>query len=195
MRVFFSALVLMLASLSAVADEPKALVKGAADKLLAQILANKEKVDANVDYLASLIETNLIPIVDQERMAKLALGKHWGEATGQQQKDFIDGFRGLLIRTYSGAFRAYNGQEVTYGETRMDDTQTKAIVNSAIVQPGGTSIDIQYRLFKDEDNGQWKVFDAKVAGLGLLKTYRAQFTDQIQRDGIDKTIAQLKAGQ
>lgn len=195
MRVFFSALVLMLASLSAWADEPQALVKGAADKLLSQILANKDKVDSSGDFLASLIETNLIPIVDQERMAKLALGKHWSEATSQQQKDFIDGFRGLLIRTYSGAFRAYNGQEVTYGETRMDDTQTKAIVNSAIVQPGGTSIDIQYRLFKDEDSGQWKVFDAKVAGLGLLKTYRAQFTDQIQRDGIEKTIAQLKAGQ
>lgn len=191
MRKFFSACVLLLASLTAVADEPKALVKGAADQLLAEILANKEKVDSNADYLAGLISEKLIPIVDQDRMAKLTLGKNWKKTSEQQRLDFIDGFRGLLIKTYSGAFRAYNGQDVTYGETRFDKTKTKAIVNSSILQPGGRSIDIQYRLYKNKAN-VWKVFDAKVAGLGLLKTYRAQFAEQIQRDGIDKTIAQLR---
>ena len=192
MRVLLSALILLFASFQALADEPMALVKTAADQLLAEILENKAKVDADNGFLATLIESKLIPIVDQDRMAKLALGKNWKKANAKQQNDFIEGFRALLIRTYSGAFRAYNGQEVTYGETRFDKTNTKAIVNSAIQQPGGNAIDIQYRLYKNEKTGEWKVFDAKVAGLGLLKTYRAQFAEQIQRDGLDSTIAQLK---
>lgn len=191
MRKLISAFLLLFVSLTATADEPKVLVKGAADQLLAEILANKEKVDTNADFLAGLISEKLIPIVDQDRMAKLALGKNWKKTSDKQRADFIEGFRALLIKTYSGAFRAYNGQDVTYGKTRFDKTNTKAIVNSAIQQPGGKAIDIQYRLYKNKA-GEWKVFDAKVAGLGLLKTYRAQFAEQIQRDGIDKTIAHLR---
>lgn len=194
MRVLFSALILMFASFQVFADEPKVLVKGAADQLLAEILENKAKVDSDNGFLANLIQEKLIPIVDQDRMAKLALGKNWKKASPEQKADFIEGFRSLLIRTYSGAFRAYNGQDVTYGKTRFDKTNTKAIVNSAIQQPGGNAIDIQYRLYKNKKTGEWKVFDAKVAGLGLLKTYRAQFAEQIQRDGLEKTIAQLKSG-
>lgn len=195
MRILFSALILLFASMQVFADEPKELVKAAADELLAEILANKEKASTDGAFLSGLIESKLIPIVDQERMAKLALGKNWKKATAEQKADFIQGFRSLLIRTYSGAFRAYNGQEVTYGKTRFDKSNTKAIVNSAIQQPGGNAIDIQYRLYKHKKTGEWKVFDAKVAGLGLLKTYRAQFAEQIQREGLEKTIAQLKNGQ
>ena len=192
MRKLFSVLFFVFASFHAVAEEPQALIKTAADQLLSEILSNKEKVDSDTGYLANLIEKNLIPVVDQQYMAKLAMGKSWKQANDQQKQDFMEGFRKLLIKTYAGAFRAYNGQEVTYGETRFSKDKRKAKVMSAIVQPGGKSIDIEYRLLKGT-TGDWKVVDAKVAGLALLKTYRTQFAEQFQRDGLDKTIAELKS--
>ncbi len=193
MRKLFGAIVLMFMSWAVIAENtPDVTVKTVADEVLAEVLKNKVLVEKDGKFMAELVDRLMLPIVDQEYMAKRALGKHWKSISPAQRNDFIMGFKRLLIKTYSGAFKAYNGQKVTYGKTRFDKTGTKAIVSSEIEQPGSTPIDLQYTLHKT-DGGKWLVYDARVAGLGLVKTYRSQFSEQIQRDGIDKTIAELKA--
>jgi phospholipid transport system substrate-binding protein len=172
--------------------DPKILVKGVSDKVLTTILSNKDKVAAGPEFLANIIETQMIPIIDQSRMAQYTLGKYWSEITEQQKVDFTAGFKRLLINTYSGAFKAYTGQDVTYSDTKFNKESDKAIVTSDIHMAGGSPIRLKYRLYLSKD-GQWLVYDANIAGLGLLKTYRAQFSDQIQRDGIANTIAKLNA--
>lgn len=173
-------------------NSPKDVVKTVSDVVLKEILANKEKLDQGPSFLLSLVETHMLPIIDQERMAKMALGKHWKTIDDTQQKNFIEGFKRLMIKTYAGAFKAYTGQDVTYGKTKFNENKSKAIVSSAIQMAGGSPITLQYRLYQNK-NGQWLVYDANLAGLGVLKTYRMQFAEQIQRDGIDKTIDQLLA--
>lgn len=195
MRLFSLISLLFALALPAQADaNPQDVVKSVADVVLADILANKSKLDTDPNYLMNLVETRMLPIVDQQRMAKLALGKNWKKISEKQQQDFIEGFKRLLVKTYAGAFRAYTGQDVTYGETKFNKKGTKAIVNSDIHQAGSSPIRLQYRLYQPNP-GEWKVYDANIAGLGLLKTYRVQFAEQIQRDGIDKTIEQLLAVQ
>ncbi len=173
---------------------PKDVVKAVSDVVLAEILANKEKLDQGPEFLLQLVETRMLPIIDQELMSKLALGKHWGEIDVQQRKSFTEGFKRLLIKTYAGAFKAYTGQDVTYGETRFNKAGDKAIVNSDIHVAGGSPVNLQYRLYQPEA-GKWMVYDATIAGLGLIRTYRAQFNEQIEREGIEKTIAQLQSVQ
>lgn len=192
----YSLLVMLIAlALPAHAESsPKQVVKTVSDVVLSEILANKSKLDADPTFLLGLVENKMIPIIDQKRMAMLALGKNWKKISKTQQSDFIDGFKRLLVKTYAGAFKAYTGQDVTYGKTKFNKSGSKAIVNSQIHMPGSTPIQLQYRLYQPEP-GQWKVYDANIAGLGLLKTYRVQFSEQIQRDGIEKTIAQLKSVQ
>lgn len=173
---------------------PKDVVKAVSDVVLAEILANKQKLDQGPEFLLQLVETRMLPIIDQELMSKLALGKHWGEIDVQQRKSFTEGFKRLLIKTYAGAFKAYTGQDVTYGETRFNKAGDKAIVNSDIHVAGGSPVNLQYRLYQPEA-GKWMVYDATIAGLGLIRTYRAQFNEQIEREGIEKTIAQLQSVQ
>lgn len=192
-----SVLGLMLAlMLPAQADEihPQKVVKSVSDVVLAEILANKEKLEQGPEFLLSLVETRMLPIIDQERMSQLALGKYWTEINDKQRADFAEGFKRLLIKTYAGAFKAYTGQDVTYGETRFNKSGDKAIVSSDIHVAGGSPVNLQYRLYQPKP-GQWLVYDATIAGLGLIRTYRAQFSDQIERDGIDKTISELQSVQ
>ena len=59
---------------------------------------------------------------------------------------------------------------------------------------GGSLVDLEYRLYQVEPN-QWQIYDANLAGLGVLKTYRVQVAEQIQKDGIQKTIDRLLAVQ
>ncbi len=174
--------------------DPKVMVKGVSDKVLVTILGNKEKMAAGPEFLANIIETQMIPIIDQPRMAKYALGKHWKTINEMQRQEFTAGFKRLLIKTYSGAFKAYTGQDVTYSDTKYNKKSDKAIVTSDIHMAGGSPIRLKYRLYLSKQ-GQWLVYDANIAGLGLLKTYRAQFSEQIQRDGIENTIAKLNAVQ
>ncbi len=174
--------------------DPKVMVKGVSDKVLTTILSNKDKMAAGPEFLANIIETQMIPIIDQPRMAKYALGKHWKVINEQQRQEFTAGFKRLLIKTYSGAFKAYTGQDVTYSDTKYNKKSDKAIVTSNIHMAGGSPIRLKYRLYLSKQ-GQWLVYDANIAGLGLLKTYRAQFSEQIQKDGIENTIAKLNAVQ
>ncbi len=174
-------------------DDPQSLVKNISDVVLAQILANKAKLASSPTFLPGLIETHIIPIIDQKRMAKMAVGKHWKKFSKEQKTEFVSGFKKLLIKTYAGAFKAYTGQDVTYGETKYKKSKrgvNTAKVKSDIHLAGGSPIRLIYSMYKSKQD-KWLVYDANIAGLGLVKTYRAQFSEQIQRDGIEKTIARL----
>lgn len=183
-------LLLALAVPAQAEKDPKVLVKSVADVVLSEILANKEKLEQGPSFLMGLVETHMLPIIDEERMTMMVLGDQWKAMNSDQQKSFVEGFKRLMVKTYAGAFKAYNGQEVTYGDTRFNKTGSKAIVYSAIQMPGGTPVELQYRLYQAKPD-TWLVYDANLAGLGVLKTYRVQFAEQIQRDGLDKTIADL----
>ncbi|MFT6154319.1 MAG: ABC-type transporter MlaC component [Bermanella sp.] len=174
--------------------DPQAVVKAVADKVLSEIVKNKQKLDEGPEFLSSLIEANILPIVDQSRMSKMVLNSHWGSMTPDQQLNFTEGFKRLMIKTYAGAFKVYTGQKVSYSDTRFNKSGSKAIVKSTIHMAGGSLVDLEYRLYQVEPN-QWQIYDANLAGLGVLKTYRVQFAEQIQKDGIQKTIDRLLAVQ
>ena len=174
-------------------DDPQALVRGISDVVLAEILANKAKLASSPEFLPGLIEAHIIPIIDQKRMAKMAVGKHWKKFSKEQKTEFVSGFKKLLIKTYAGAFKAYTGQDVTYGDTKFKKSKrgvNTAKVKSDIHLAGGSPVRLIYSMYKSKQD-KWLVYDANIAGLGLVKTYRAQFSEQIQRDGIEKTIARL----
>jgi len=184
---------LWLFMLPAHADtNPQQVVKSVSDVVLAKILDNKAELDKGPEFLLSLVEEQILPIIDQERMSQLALGKHWNSINDEQKKAFTEGFKRLLIKTYAGAFKAYTGQDVTYGDVRFNKSKDKAIVSSDIHVAGGAPVNLQYRLYQKTPS-QWLVYDATIAGLGLVRTYRAQFNDQIAKDGVDAMIAQLKS--
>jgi phospholipid transport system substrate-binding protein len=174
--------------------DPQTVVKAVADKVLTEIVENKEKLDQGPEFLLNLVESYMLPIIDQERMAKLSLQSHWNAMTLEQQLNFIEGFKRLMIKTYAGAFKAYTGQKVSYKDTRFNKSGSKAIVKSAIHMAGGSLVNLEYRLHQVTP-GEWQIYDANLAGFGVLKTYRVQFAEQIQKDGIQKTIDSLLAVQ
>lgn len=194
-----SALVLLIIGLSpqqsALAQTPTTapdvLVKQAANGLAKAIMKDPKRVRRDNAYIAELIEQHMVPIVEQELFAKLSLGKkQWNQATEQQQKDFIQGFKRMMIKSYAGAFKAYNGEEMTFDAPQFNKSNTKVLVRSSILAPGRDPIEVRYMLYKKEN--QWLMYNAIVGGLDLVKTYRSQLTEQIAKNGLDKTIEELK---
>lgn len=182
----FTTLLAIVWSTNAMAEEsPRVIVEKATTGIISEL--NRYSIDERTDELVkSLVLEHLVPAVDQQRVAMGALGKHWRRANPEQREAFIVRFRDQQIRTYSGAFRAFDGEGFTIGDERISDNGDRAFVRGQLIPKSGQPIPIDFRLYQNGD-GQWRVYDAVVAGLGMVKSYRDQLSQRLE----NMTIAQL----
>jgi phospholipid transport system substrate-binding protein len=138
-----------------------------------------------------LVETYIVPAIDQEKIAMGALGKYWRRATPDQRQAFIDRFRERQIRTYAGAFKAFNGEQFVFEEPMFNDSGDRALVKGTLTQTSGQTVPIDFRLYKDKKTAEWKVYDAVVAGLGMVKTYRDQLSERLQNISMNDLLTEL----
>jgi phospholipid transport system substrate-binding protein len=179
-------------ALSAHAQEaPDALVKRVSQEVV-QIIKNDPKVQAgDQGRIREVIESKLVPHFDAERMTALAMGRNWRQATPEQQKQLVDQFRTLLIRTYSGALNQYRDQQIDYKPLRADPNATDVLVRTEVIRQGQPPVQIDYGMEKKD--GGWKAYDVIVGGVSLVTNYRDEFNEQIRAGGIDGLIKTLAA--
>ena len=179
-------------ALSAHAQEaPDALVKRVSQEVI-QIIKNDPKVQAgDQGRIREVIESKLVPHFDAERMTALAMGRNWRQATPEQQKQLVDQFRTLLIRTYSGALNQYRDQQIDYKPLRADPSATDVLVRTEVIRQGQPPVQIDYGMEKKD--GGWKAYDVIVGGVSLVTNYRDEFNEQIRAGGIDGLIKTLTA--
>lgn len=184
------ALLLSAALSSAGTPSPRAVVERATTGIIDEL--NKLTIEQRTDAeIRRLVMTWIVPVVDQERIAMGALGKHWRRATPEQRKAFIERYRELQIRTYSGAFKAFSGEQFVFEDARFNETGDKAIVKGTLKQTNGNLIPMDFRLYQAKPGAEWLVYDAVVAGLGMVKTYRDQLNERLQNASLDTLLAEL----
>jgi len=169
---------------------PKAVVEKATFGIIEELnkLTPEQRTE---DEIRRLVTTYIVPAIDQEKIAMGALGKYWRRATPEQRKAFIERFRERQIRTYSGAFKAFSGEQFIYEDPRFSPDGSKALVKGTLKQTNGQTVPVDFRLYLDEDTNQWRVYDAVVAGLGMVKTYRDQLTERLQNISMDQLLEEL----
>lgn len=181
----------LLPALALAQEAPDALVKRVTDEVLAIIKADKDLQTGNSRKIAELAEAKVLPHFDFARMTRLAVGRNWQQASEAQKEQLVKEFRTLLVRTYSTSLTAYRNQTIEVKPAKMAAADKEVTVRTAVIQPGGPSIPIDYAMEK-ADAG-WKVYDVVIDGASLVTTYRGSFNDQVQRGGIDglvKTLAE-----
>lgn len=185
------ALVLLVVPAALAQEGPDALVKRVANEVQ-QIIKTDPKVQAgDQQRIRDVIETKLLPNFDFDRMTALAMGRNWRQATPEQQKQLIDQFRALLVRTYSGALAQYRDQVMDFKPLRGDAAATDVTVRSEVVRAGQAPVPIDYSMTKTA--GGWKAYDVIVGGISLVTNYRDEFNEQIKGAGIDGLIKTLAA--
>jgi phospholipid transport system substrate-binding protein len=191
-----SAGALLAGAAPALAQEaPDAMVKRVAQEVLAIIRSDPAVQAGNEARIREVLETKLLPNFDFGRMTALAMGKNWRAATPEQQKRLTDEFRGLLVRTYSGALNQYRNETIEYKPLRMNPGDTEVMVRTLVVRASGVPVQIDYGMEKKAD--AWKCYDVVVAGVSLVTNYRDEFNEQVKSGGVDgliKTIADRNRG-
>jgi phospholipid transport system substrate-binding protein len=171
------------------ADEaPDALVKRITGEVMAAVKADPAIQAGDVNRIIALVDEKIMPSVNFSRMTASAVGRHWRQATPEQQKQLQDEFKTLLVRTYSGALGEVKDQTVTFRPLRARPEDTEVVVRSE-VRGRGEPIQLDYRVEKMADG--WKIYDLNVLGIWLVETYRTQFSQEINARGIDGLIAAL----
>jgi phospholipid transport system substrate-binding protein len=171
-------------------EAPDALVKRISQEVLDSAKVDKEIQAGNQKRVLELVESKVLPFVDFQRMTALAAGRHWREATPEQQKQLINEFRSLLIYTYSGAISQIKDQKLEFKPFRAAATDTEVEVRSQVVQArGGEPIQLNYRLEKLPAG--WKIYDINVLGAWLVETYKGSFSAEISKGGMDGLIKLL----
>ena len=166
------------------------LVKRISQEILETAKNDKTIQGGNQKRVLELVETQILPHVDFQRMTALAAGRYWREATPEQQKALTEQFRDLLVYTYSGAITQIRDQKLEFKPMRAEPSDTEVEVRSQVTQPrGGEPIQLNYRLAKMSSG--WKIYDVNVLGVWLVETYRGNFAAEISKGGIDGLIKTL----
>jgi phospholipid transport system substrate-binding protein len=164
-------------------------IKNYTEDLLDTVAKNRQVLQADPKKVSELVDSKILPAVNLQRMTALVVGRYWRQATPEQKERLIEEFKGLMIRTYSGAISQVKDLKIEVKPLRAGADETDVVVKTMILRPKGEPIQLDYRLEKVGDT--WKIFDVNVAGLWLVETYRTQFASEIGKSGIDGLIASL----
>lgn len=182
-------LALSLAGPAAAQDAPDVLVKSVTQEVLTIVRTDKDIQSGNTRKTIALVEEKVLPHFNFQRMTALAMGPNWRKASPEQQKQLVDQFRTLLVRTYSSALTQYRDQTINFKPLRMQPADTEVMVRSEVKQSGAESVSIDYAM--EKNGASWKVYDVSVAGVSLVTTYRDSFASEVRNAGVDGLIKTL----
>ena len=169
---------------------PEELVKKITDDVLASIKSDKQLAAGDKQKALSLAEEKILPYVDFEEATRLAVGRAWSQATPEQKKRLVSEFKNMLVRTYSNAVSAYEGQTLKVLPSRgKQESKDETTVRTQFLRAGGPPLPIDFQVRKAGNN--WKVFDITVEGVSLVLTYRSEFDAVVKQEGIDGLIKRL----
>jgi phospholipid transport system substrate-binding protein len=172
-------------------ENPEQLVQKITNDILAAIKSDKQLAAGDKQKALKLAEEKVLPYIDFEEATRLAVGRAWSQATPEQKKKLVGEFRNMLVRTYSNAIEAYQGQTLKVLPSRggKSDAKDEATVRTQFVRAGGQPLPIEFQMRKAEKG--WKVFDISVEGISLVLTYRSEFDQVVKQEGIDGLIKRL----
>ncbi|TMH26649.1 MAG: ABC transporter substrate-binding protein [Betaproteobacteria bacterium] len=186
---FFAALLFAGSAAAQQQLGPDQLVQKITDEVLAAIKSDKQLAAGDKQKAVKLAEEKVLPYIDFEQATRLAVGRAWREATPEQRKRLVTEFRNMLVRTYSNAIQAYEGQTLKVLPARGKQDPEETVVRTQFVRAGGQPLPIDFTMHQ-KDN-VWKVYDITVEGVSLVMTYRSEFDAIVKQEGIDGLIKRL----
>jgi phospholipid transport system substrate-binding protein len=191
--LLFGAAVAFVQPARAADEAPDALVKRLSTDVLETIKADSSIKAGDVNKIMLLVDSKIMPNVNFQRMTASAVGPAGRPPTPEQQKRLQDEFKALLVRTYAGALDQVTDQTVTVRPFRGSPDDKEVLVRTEVTGRGDP-VQLDYRLEKTPGQGAgWKVYNLNVLGVWLVDTYRTQFSQEINKNGIDGLISALAA--
>ena len=191
MRILAFLLVLFSGSVNSSLPEPEALVRKITSEVLLELKSDQALQAGDKAKAIALAEKKILPHLDFMEATRFVMGRSWARASPEQRQRLVAEFRRLLVRTYANAFHGYGGQAMEVLPVRMHPQDTEVTVRNRYLRPGAPPLMVDYAMHKTPEG--WKIFDVAVEGISMLMVYRAEFSEQLRRAGVDDLIQGLEA--
>lgn len=190
-----AATAMLLWALGAAADEvssPRDLVEATVNDVLRLAAADPGVAKGDLTSLGRLVEERIVPYFDFDTMTRLAMGRHWREATPAQRGTLTVLFKQLLVRTYTRAYARTREVKARVLPLRLERGAQEATVKTVLHLPGDApEVTVDYDMRVTAQG--WKVYNVTVEDVSLVTTYRGEFAEQVRAGGIDGLIRRLES--
>lgn len=182
-RILLSALITcsFAARLAASPEEAQQRLKTAVN----EVLGVADRV-ANRANMAESLRPTLQKHISFETMTRRAVGLGWKTFTSAQQKQAIQLFTTLIIRSYGSKFTPGEHPVINYQKAQTPATGRVDVPTSMVYK--GSRYSVTYRM---EQESGWRIADVVIEGVSLVANYRSQLDAQYKKGGAEAVLSSL----
>jgi phospholipid transport system substrate-binding protein len=174
-------------------QDPSDVVQAAAQGMLGELDKDRAAFQKDPARIGQLVDKYLLPHFDVEYAARGVLGRYWATATPDQRQRFIDAFYHSLLTNYGSALANFTSDKLKIFPSNVAPDATRATVRTEVLASNGDRNQVNYYMHKTPQG--WKAWDVVINGISYVNSYRTDFGEQIEQQGIDSVIKRLQAGE
>jgi phospholipid transport system substrate-binding protein len=178
---------------SADTQSPTEIVQAAAQGMLNALDKDRAAYKRDPAKIRQLVDQHLLPHWDTEYSARLVLGRFWRTTTPDQRQRFIEAFYHSLLANYGSALAEFTADRLKIYPSPADPGKPIATVRTEVKRDNGDRVSVNYYMHKTPQG--WKAWDVVIDGISYVNSYRTDFGEQIEQQGIDPVIKRLEAGE
>jgi phospholipid transport system substrate-binding protein len=166
------------------ATDPLGFVKQRYDDLQAVVKKYPEKA-----RMQQGIRDVMEIFVDYPELSRRTLADQWAKLTKKQQADFVAEFKKMIQRSYVKRFDPGKEFTIDYtGQTRTD--AEGAVTVPSTIRSGRSEAKVEYVLRTVA--GKWMAFDVVIDDVSMIRNYRKQFHDIMEKSGYTGLMERLR---
>src|SRR5438046_10280328 len=124
---------------------PEELVRKVTQDVLDAIRSDRQLAAGDRQKALKLAEEKVLPLIDFEEAARLAVGRAWARAAPEQRRKLVEEFRRMLVRTYSSAISASEGPTIKVLPVRRTPGAPAVTGHHQRSRAGGTPARVDYQ--------------------------------------------------
>ena len=133
------------------------------------------------------------PILDFSLMSQLSLEKNIrAKLTPEQLQEFTRLFEKELKNSFLTKLESYSNEKIEF--TKNVQTQANRISVFSVLKGKKEDMEIIFKYYLTSSNS-WKIYDLEIAGVSLMQTYRTQFAEIVNKDGVNALLDKLRQKQ
>jgi phospholipid transport system substrate-binding protein len=172
---------------------PSTMVQEVATGMLGDIDKNRDAYRHDPAKIAAVVDKYLMPHFDTDTSARVVLGQYWRNATPEQRQRFINAFYHSLITNYGDSLIEFTPDRLRILPSHVEPGDTTATVRTEVTRRNGDRVSVNYSLRMTPQG--WKAWDVVIDGISYVKSYREDFGEQIEKQGLDTVIKRLESGE
>lgn len=187
-KILFYALFSFVFLSQAVTADDKSAAEEFLKSNLDTVFTVLQKKDLSQQAKNSKVIEIVSPMFDFKLMAKLSLGKkYWPDLSAEQKERFTQLFIERLRRSYLNKLMAYTDEKIVFESPAA--VGKKVHIPTQLISKGN-KISMLYKLYPS--SGSWKIYDIEIQGVSIIRSYRSQFNEILQKGTFDDLLQKME---